>query len=36
VYQISALKSEVTRTLMFDIMAFLEKQSLLEKENESE
>jgi len=36
VYQISALKSEGTRTLMFDIMAFLEKQVLLEKENESE
>jgi len=35
VYQISALKSEGTRTLMFDIMAFLEKQTLLEKENES-
>ncbi len=35
VYQISALKSEGTRTLMFDIMAFLEKQTLLEKEHES-
>ena len=31
VYQISALKSEGTRTLMFDIMAFLEEQVLLEK-----
>ncbi len=35
VYQISALKSEGTRTLMFDIMAFLEQQ-VLEKENEPE
>lgn len=35
VYQISALKSEGTRSLMFDIMAFLEEQALLEKENES-
>jgi len=35
VYQISALKSDGTRELMFDIMAFLEQQALLEKENES-
>jgi len=35
VYQISALKSDGTRELMFDIMAFLEQQTLLEKENES-
>jgi len=35
VYQISALKSAGTRELMFDIMAFLEQQTLLEKENES-
>jgi putative protein kinase ArgK-like GTPase of G3E family len=32
VYQISALKSEGTRTLMFDIMTFLEAQQLQEKE----
>jgi GTP-binding protein len=31
-YQISALKSEGTRTLMFDIMTFLEAQQLQEKE----
>ncbi len=36
VYQISALKSEGTRSLMFDIMSFLEQQAVLEKENESE
>ncbi|GAW85140.1 GTPase [Bathymodiolus platifrons methanotrophic gill symbiont] len=36
VYQISALKSEGTRTLMFDIMTFLEEQVLLEKELEKE
>jgi len=36
VYQISALKSEGTRTLMFGIMAFLEQQTALEKENEPE
>ncbi len=33
VYQISALKSEGTRQLMFDIMDFLEEQQRLEKEN---
>ncbi|HIG65060.1 MAG TPA: GTPase ObgE [Methyloprofundus sp.] len=32
VYQISALKAEGTRTLMFDIMTFLEAQQLQEKE----
>jgi len=31
VYQISALKSEGTRALMFDIMAFLEEQAALAK-----
>ncbi|NOR79981.1 MAG: Obg family GTPase CgtA [Methyloprofundus sp.] len=36
VYQISALKSNGTRTLMFDIMAFLEQQTALEKDNEPE
>ena len=36
VYQISALKSDGTRTLMFDIMAFLEQQTALEKDNEPE
>lgn len=34
VYQISALKSEGTRNLMFDIMAFLEAQALLNKQLE--
>lgn len=36
VYQISALKSEGTRTLMFDIMAFLEQQTSQEKELEKQ
>ncbi|WP_428353257.1 Obg family GTPase CgtA [Methyloprofundus sp.] len=36
VYQISALKSEGTRNLMFDIMAFLEEQTLLNKQLEKE
>ena len=36
VYQISALKAEGTRTLMFDIMAFLEEQVLLNKQLEKE
>ena len=36
VYQISALKSEGTRTLMFDIMAFLEQQTALENDDEPE
>ena len=36
VYQISALKSEGTRTLMFDIMAFLEQQASQEKELEKQ
>ncbi|GFO71792.1 GTPase [Bathymodiolus japonicus methanotrophic gill symbiont] len=36
VYQISALKSEGTRTLMFDIMAFLEQQASEEKELEKQ
>lgn len=36
VYQISALKSEGTRALMFDIMAFLEQQTNLEKGDEQD
>ncbi len=36
VYEISALKSEGTRALMFDIMTFLEQQTALEKNNEPE
>ncbi len=36
VYQISALKSEGTRNLMFDIMTFLEAQALLNKQLEQD